>query len=129
MTQHTNFSTRLDGLQQRVATARSAVQTAATESEVQLTGRIDRARADLGRSVQDARQEVSQMSDVKANIDKRTRYADAKVAAKDADWAEADAAEALDFADWAVENAQLAILDAIHARGYADKLATAAVNA
>ena len=148
MTQHTDFYTRLDGLQQRVATARSAVQTAATESEVQLTGRIDRARADLGRSVQDARQEVSQaadgarakwaqlkvdaaakMSDVKANIDKRTRYADAKVAAKDADWAEADAAEALDFADWAVENAQLAILDAIHARGYADKLATAAVNA
>ena len=43
---------------------------------------------------------------------------DAKVAANDAAWAEADAAEALDFADWAVENAQLAILDAIHSRTY-----------
>ena len=64
------------------------------------------------------------MSDVKANIDKRTRQMDAKVAADDADWAEADAAEALDFADWAVENAQLAMLDAIHARAYADKLAS-----
>ena len=32
MTQHTNFPARLDDLQQRVATARSAVQTAATES-------------------------------------------------------------------------------------------------
>ena len=53
---------------------------------------------------------------------------DAKVAADDADWAEADAAEALDFADWAVENAQLSILDAIHARAYADKLAKAADN-
>jgi hypothetical protein len=50
---------------------------------------------------------------------------DAKVAAKDADWTEDDAAEALDFADWAVDNAELAILDAIHARAYADKLAEA----
>ena len=53
---------------------------------------------------------------------------DAKVAAKDADWAEADSAEALDFADWAVENAQLAMLDAIHARAYADNLAKTAAN-
>ena len=53
---------------------------------------------------------------------------DAKIAADDADWAEADAAEALDFADWAVENAQLSMLDAIHARVYADKLAKAAAN-
>ena len=66
------------------------------------------------------------MSDVKANIDKRTRQMDAKAAAKDADWAEADAADALDFADWAVENAQLAMLDAIHARAHADNLAKAA---
>ena len=43
-----------------------------------------------------------------------------------ADWAAADAAEALDFADSAVENAQLAMLDAIHARAYADQLAKAA---
>ena len=42
--------------------------------------------------------------------------------------AEADSAEALNFADWAVENAQLAMLDAIHARAYADKLAKAAAN-
>ena len=53
---------------------------------------------------------------------------DAKGAAKEADWAEADAAEALDFADWAVDNAELAMLDAIHARAYADKLAKAAAN-
>ena len=53
---------------------------------------------------------------------------DAKVAASDADWAEADSVEALDFADWAVENAQLAMLDAVHARAHADKLAKAAAN-
>ena len=142
--QHTNYSTRLDDLQQRVATVTSAVQTAASESDAQLKERIDLAQADLDRSVENARQEVSQaadsararwaqlradaavkVSDVKANIDKRTRHVDAKVAADDADWAEADAAESLDFADWAVENAQLAILDAIHARAYAIKLAKA----
>ena len=44
-------------------------------------------------------------------------------AATDADWAEADAADAIDYADWAVDNAQLAMLDAIDARAYADGLA------
>ena len=139
MTQHTNFSTRLDDLQQRVATVTSAVQTAASESDAQLKERIDLAQADLDRSVENARQEASQAADsararwaqlradaaVKVSDVKRTRHVDAKVAANDADWAEADAAEALDFADWAVENAQLAILDAIHARAYAIKLAEA----
>ena len=55
MTQHTNFSTRLDDLQKRVATASSAVQTAATESDAQLKERIDRAQADLDQSVQNTR--------------------------------------------------------------------------
>src|SRR6476469_1089654 len=144
---HTNYSTRLDDLQQRVATVRSAVQTAASESDAQLKERIDRAQADLDHSVENARQEVTQAADsarakwaqlkadaaakrgdVKANIEKRTRRVDAKFAADDADWAEADAAEALDRADWAVENAQLSMLDAIHARAYADQLAKAANN-
>jgi hypothetical protein len=62
------------------------------------------------------------MDDVRAKIDKRTQQLDAKGAARDADWAEADAADALDFAEWAVDNAQLAMLDAIDARVYADKL-------
>ena len=63
MTQHTDFYTRLDDLQQRVATARSAVQTAATESEAQLKERIDRAQADLDQAAQHARQEVSQAAE------------------------------------------------------------------
>ena len=41
MTQHTDFYTRLDDLQQRVTTARSAVQAAAAESDAQLKQRID----------------------------------------------------------------------------------------
>jgi len=39
--------------------------------------------------------------------------------------AEADAADALAYADWTVYSAQLAILDAIDARAYADELAKA----
>ena len=147
MTQHTDFYKRLDDLQQQVTTARSAVRAAAAESDEQLRQRIEQAQADLDQSAETARQQVSQaaddarakwaqvkadaaaeMSDVKANVDRRGRQMDAKVAAKEADWAEADSAEALDFADWAVENAQLAMLDAIHARTYADKLAKAADN-
>jgi hypothetical protein len=68
------------------------------------------------------------MDDIQAKIDKRTQQLDAKDAARDADWAEADAADALDFAEWAVDNAQLAMLDAIDARVYADKLAKAATS-
>jgi hypothetical protein len=51
---------------------------------------------------------------------------DAKDAAGEADWAEGEAADALDFADWAIRNAQLAILDAIDARARAAELAKAA---
>jgi hypothetical protein len=147
VTQHTDYYARLDDLQQRVATAKSVVQAAAAESDAQLRQRIDRAQVDLTKSVETPRLEGSQaadsarakwaqlkadvaakMIDVKANLDKRTRQVDAKVAADDADWAEADAAEALDFADRAVENAQLTMLDAIHARAHADTLAKTAAN-
>jgi hypothetical protein len=44
-------------------------------------------------------------------------------AATDADWAEQDAAAAIDYAEWAVDNARLTILDAIDARAYAVSLA------
>ena len=145
MTQHTAFYTRLDDLEQRVKKVRSAVHAAAAESDAQLR-RIDRAEADLNQSVENARQEVlhadgtartkwaqlkagaaAKMSDVKANIVKWNRQVDAKAAAANADWAEGDAAEDLDFADWAVENAQLTMLRAVHARNHAhaDKLANA----
>jgi len=82
----------------------------------------DGARAKWAQLKADA---AAKRSEVKADLDKRTRHMDAKDAAIDADWAEANAAEALDFADWAVGNAQLSILNAIHARAYADNLKAA----
>ena len=50
---------------------------------------------------------------------------DSDFASSDADMAEADAYAAIDYADWAVENARVAILDAIDARVYADEKAAA----
>src|SRR4051794_8083049 len=148
MTEHTKFYDRLDGLQQQVASTAAAVHAAAAESDAALKQRIERAQAGIDKSVAESRQQLAhatdsvratwvelkteaaaRMRDVKADIDRRTLQLDAKGAAKDADRAETDAADALDFADWAVDNAELAMLDAIHARAHADQLVKASVDA
>ena len=64
---------------------------------------------------------------LKAKAQRRSDQVDADFAASDADWAEADAYAAIDYADWAVENARVAILDAIDARITADEKAAALV--
>jgi hypothetical protein len=56
-------------------------------------------------------------------MDRRADQRDAKLAARQADGAEADAADAIEFAAWTVDHARLAVLDAIDARVYADELA------
>lgn len=131
-----DFSAELDGLQQQVAHTKSAVQAAATESREELRQRIDQAQAEdrarqgtqrsaQGRDAQSKWAKVradanDKMSEVKAHIDKRNRETDAQVAATDADWAENDALNAIDFAARTVDNARLAILNAIDARAYAN---------
>jgi glycerol-3-phosphate dehydrogenase len=67
-----------------------------------------------------------QPPDLQARIDKRADQIDANIAADDAAWAEDDDAAAIDYAAWTVDNARLAVLDAIDARAYADELATRA---
>jgi low affinity Fe/Cu permease len=140
-----DFSAQLDELQRRVAETKSTVQAAATESREQLRQRIDQIQTNMDQTAKEAKQQTGQAADraqskwaqmkadatakredVKAKIDKRTRQLDAKAAASDADWAEADAADALDYAAWTVDNARLATLDAIDARAYADERAKAA---
>jgi hypothetical protein len=69
---------------------------------------------------------AARREDMKAKIDKRADQLDAKAAAKDADWAEQDAADAIDYAVWMVYDAQLAVLDALDARIYADERAAIA---
>ena len=137
-----DFSPQFDDLQKRVGEAKAAAHTAATESRDQLKQRIDQAQDDLDQAVEETKQQGTQVADeagrkwaqmkadaaarrddVKAKIDHRTRELDAKAAASEAGWAEAEAADALDFAAWTVSNARLAVLDAIDARAYAHERA------
>ena len=142
-----DFSAQFDDLQKRVGEAKAAAQTAATESRDQLKQRIGQAQDDLDQAVVETKQQGSQVADeargkwaqmkadadarrddVKAKIDQRTRELDAKTAASDAGWAEAEAVDALDYAAWTVSNARLAVLDAIDARVYADEQAKRAAS-
>ncbi|MEV4538949.1 hypothetical protein AB0J82_34770 [Asanoa sp. NPDC049518] len=139
------FTGQLDALQSRVATAKTDVQAAAVESREQLKKRVDQVGLDLDQAVKKAQQQADQASPgarskweqmradaaakregIKAKIDKRNREMDAEDAAMEANWAEADAADAINFAGRAVESAEVAILDAISARAYAAERAKAA---
>jgi hypothetical protein len=132
-----DFAAELDGLQQQVARMKSAVQAASTESREELRQRIDQAQVDTGRVARETHHSAQareaqtkwvkmradasdKMSEVKARIDKRNRETDAKVAAEEADWAYSDALNAIDFAARTLDNARLAILDAIDGRAYAN---------
>jgi hypothetical protein len=53
----------------------------------------------------------------------------AAMVADDAAWAEAGAADAIDYAQWTVQNARLAVLDTLDSRAYADEWARVARNA
>ncbi len=64
----------------------------------------------------------ARVAELKSRADRRADQLDAKVAGTDADWAEMDAADAIDYAAWAVDNARLAVLDALDARAYATQL-------
>lgn len=135
-----DYSAELDGLQQQVMETKSAVQAATTESREQRRQRIDQAQVDANQAAQKAPQGAQgrdaqnkwaqmrsnandKMGEIKARIDKRNQEMDADMAATDADWAEADAAEAMDTAAWTLNNARVAMLDAIDARAYANVMA------
>ena len=139
-----DYSAQFDALQRTVTEAKAAVETAATESRDQLRQRIDQAQGEVDLGARDAvqhadatdagaRSKWAQMKadasakrdDIKAKIDARNAQFDADIAAGDAVLAEQAAYDAIDYAGWAVDNARLAVLDAIDARSYADERAKA----
>ena len=117
---------------------------AANETHEQLQRRIDQAQAET-RALSEAKQEASAAADKAQSQGSRrelTRGAFRRAQGQGPatgrsgrrglrcvrrGLAAADAFSAIDFADWAVENARLAILDAIDARAYADEQAAALV--
>ena len=134
-----DFNKQLNDLEVRVEQLKASVAAAAHENHEQLKQRIGLAQDDADRALAGARQQASAAADkaqssweqtrsdartrlnaLKAKAQRRADQVDAAFAVADADGAEADAYSAIDYADWAVENARLAILDAIDARAYAD---------
>ena len=137
-----DFSARLEKLQEQANETVASIRSASAESRDQLKQRIDQARVDANLAFMDARQQAEQtsdqvqskwaqlkadasawMDDVKAKIDKRADQRDAEAAAKDAERAEQNAGDAIDYAVLAYYSAQLAVLDALDARVYADERA------
>jgi hypothetical protein len=137
-----DFSAQLEKLQQQANETVASIRSASAESRDQLKQRIDQARVDANLALMDVKQQAEQtsdqvqskwaqlkadasvwMDDIKAKIDKRVDQRDTKTAEKDADRAERDAADAIDYAVLAFYSAQLAVLDALDARAYADERA------
>jgi hypothetical protein len=113
-----------------------------SESREQLRQRIDQAKVEVDLAAKDARQQVGEaaasarsewaqmkadaaakLDDFEAKMDGRADQRDARLGARQADGAEADAADAIEFAAWTADHARLAVLDAIDAQVYADELA------
>jgi hypothetical protein len=112
-----DFSAQLEKLQQQANETAASIQSASAESRDQLKQRIDQARVDANLALMDLKQQAEQtsdqvqskwaqlkadasawMDDVKAKIDKRADQRDAEAAAKDADRAEQNALDAIDYA-------------------------------
>jgi hypothetical protein len=134
-----NVSEQVDALQKRAADLKSSVDQARHETDEQIKARIDKTRADVtarqdavkAKTRQAAEHAQSQWASMKADaaaraqdlrdrMDRQRDERDVKKAERQAAAAEEDAADALDYALWVVDYAELAVLDAIDARSWAD---------
>lgn len=142
-----SISEQVDALQARAAELKSSADQARRETNEQIKERITQTKADIA-ARQGAMQEkagqaagraqsqwksmqadaAAKMQDLHDRIGRQREQHDVKRAESEAEYAEADAADALDYASWAVEQAQLAVLDAIDARTWADARAAAAAQ-
>jgi hypothetical protein len=123
-----DFSAKLDTLQQHVTTTKNDAESAAKESHEKVQQRIDQAQADVNTEVKQANASAhskwaqmkadhhARMQELRTKIDQGNANVDATAAEANADWAESDAADALDFAGFAIDNARVSLLYAINAR-------------
>jgi hypothetical protein len=133
-----NFSSKLDTLEQHVTQTKTDAEAAAKESRDKVQQRIDRAQADVNNEVKEAKASAhgkwaqmkadhhARMQDLRTRIEQGNAQFDATAAAANADWAESDAADAIDFAAWAIDNARVSLLYAISTRVDADERVAAA---
>jgi hypothetical protein len=133
-----DFSTKLDALEQHVTKTKSDAEAAAKESRDKVKDRIDHAQADVEKEAKEAQASAqtkwaqmkadhhARMQDLRTKIAQRNAQVDAAAAEGNADWAESDATDAIDFAAWAIDNARVSLLYAIDARVTANERAAAA---
>jgi hypothetical protein len=134
----------VDALQKQVTHLEDAADQAREETSAQVRARIEQAKADVAAHQEPARDKsgpgagrtqsqwqsmradaAARMRDLHGRIGRKRDELDVKMAEDDADAAEEDAVDALDYARWAVSEAELAVLDAIDARTWAVERAAA----
>jgi hypothetical protein len=139
-----NVSDQVDALQNRAAELKSSFDQARQETNEQVKTRIHQAKADIAARQTAVREKAeraagrtqgqwksmqadaaAKMQDLQDRIARKRDQHDIKRAEEDAEAAEQDAADALDYATWAVDQAELAVLDAVDARTWADARAAA----
>ena len=139
-----DLSEQVDALQKRASDLKSSADQAQRETNEQVNARIKDAKADIAARQSDVREKAGQAADraqsqwqaMKADaaaktqdlqnrIGRKRNERDIKKAEREAEDEAADAADALDYATWAIAQAELAVLDAIDARVWADARAAA----
>jgi hypothetical protein len=135
-----DFSSKLDTLQQHVTKTKTDADAAVRESHDRVQQRIDQAQADVDNQAREAKASAqskwaqmkadqhSRMQDLRTRIEHGNAQLDAAAADANADWAESDAADAIDFAAWAIDNARVSLLYAISTRVNATERAAMARN-
>jgi hypothetical protein len=134
----------VDALQEQVTHLKDAADQAREEISAQVRGRIEQAKADVAADQEPARDEAGQavgrghgqwrsmkadaaakMQGLHGRMGRKRDELDAKMAEDDAEGAGEDAVDALGYARWAAAQAEVAVLDAIDARAWADERAAA----
>jgi DNA repair exonuclease SbcCD ATPase subunit len=139
-----SVSDQIDALQQRAAGLKSSADQARHETDAQVKARIDKTKTDIAARQDAAKAKAGQAADHAQNqwkalkadaaaknqdlrdrVDRKRDEHDVQKAEREAEEAEQSAADALDYALWVVDQAELAVLDAIDARSWADARAAA----
>ena len=134
-----SISEQVDALQQKTAALKSSADQALHETDAQIKARISQTKANIAASQDAVKAKATQATDkaqsqwqaliadaaakrqgLRDRIDHQRDEHDIKKAEQQAEDAEDDAADALDYALWVVDQAQLAVLDAIDARAWAN---------
>jgi DNA repair exonuclease SbcCD ATPase subunit len=131
-------SDRFTELKQRVEQADGEIKEAAAQDRAELSATAEQARkaaddraAELRAKAQDTSDKVQSSWDqhvqrIRTRIQEKKTEHDIDSAKRHAEWAEADALDAVDFAEAAAVEAEYAVLDAAVARRNADELAASA---